>query len=61
MTTNYVFFISKKIFSKKQILQVIDMCYDARPIFIVFPQSIRSAWYPKEINDSLVNSFLDFR
>ena len=42
MTTNYVLIIFKKIIVKKQILQVTNMCHDAGPIFIIFPQPIRS-------------------
>ena len=34
---NYLFFISKKIIARKQILQVINMCYDAQPIFTIYP------------------------
>ena len=38
MTTSYLLFISKKIIARKQILQVPNMSYDARPIFILYPQ-----------------------
>ena len=42
MITDYLFFISENIIAKKQILQVTNMRYDARPIFILYPQSDRS-------------------
>ena len=42
MTTNDLFFISKNIIARKQILQVANMRCDARPIFILYPQPNRS-------------------
>ena len=38
MTTNDLFFISENIIAREQNLQVTNMCYDARPIIIFYPQ-----------------------
>ena len=35
---NYLFFISMKIIVRKQILLVTNMCYNAQPVIIVYPQ-----------------------
>ena len=60
MTINYLFFISKKIVARKQILQVTNMCYDARPIFILYLQPNRSIWYWKRINELIIQYFFTF-
>ena len=60
MTTNDLFFISKNIITRKQILQVTNMRYDARPMFIFYPQPNRSVWYPKGINEFISQWFFTF-
>ena len=42
MTTNGLFFISKNIIVRKQNFQVTNTRYNARPIFIFYPQPSKS-------------------
>ena len=51
MTTNDLFFISKNIIARKQNLQVTNMRYDARPIFIFYPKPNKPVSYPKGITE----------